>query len=47
MPEKFHAGKVNDDEPPPCEEPLTYYSRDSDSDSENENQPNYESDDSR
>ena len=47
MLEKFHAGKVNDDEPPPCQEPATYYSRDSDSDSENENQANYESDDSR
>ena len=47
MLEKFHAGKVNDNEPPLCDEPPTYYSRDSDSDSENENQANYESDDSR
>ena len=56
MLEKFHAGKANDDEAPPVDEPPTYYSRDSDSDSENENTRqanigdrglNYESDDSR
>ena len=46
---KLHAANENDEEPPTCEEPPTYYSRDSDSDSENENenQLNYGSDDSR
>ena len=37
----------DDDEPPPFDEPPTYYSRDSDTDSENENPHNYESDNSR
>ena len=51
MLEKLHAENDNDDEPPPVDEPPTYYSKDSDSDSdsdsENENPLNYESDDSR
>jgi hypothetical protein len=49
MLEKLHTNNGNDDEPPPFDEPQTYYSRDSDIDSENENvNPlNYESDDSR
>ena len=49
MLEKLHAENDNDDEPPPFDEPPTYYSKDSDSDSENENENplNYESDDSR
>jgi hypothetical protein len=41
---KLQADNAADDEPPPCDEPPTYYTRDSDSDSENENQLNYESD---
>ena len=45
---KFHADNGNNAEPPPCDEPPSYYSRDSDSDSENENPMlNYESDDSK
>ena len=38
MLEKLHAENDNDDEPPPVDEPPTYYSKDSDSDSENENE---------
>ena len=45
---KLHADDGNDDEPPPCDEPPSYYSRDSDTDSDNDNPIlNYESDDSR
>ena len=44
---KLHAENDNDDEPPPCEKPPTYYSHDSDVDSDDENpRLNYESDDS-
>jgi hypothetical protein len=45
---KYHAQNGIDDEPPPCDNDESQYSRDSDSDNDNENPMlNYESDDSR
>ena len=44
---KLQEENDSDDEPSPCEEPPTYYTRDSDVDSDDENhRTNYESDDS-
>ena len=43
---KLHADNGNNAEPPPCDEPPSYYSRDSDSENENP-MLNYESDNSR